>query len=342
MPSFCLPAVRLACKATSVLALTLLFATTTLAQPPAGGGKLDAVLEARAGRLVGRSRVIVEFRDTPDVRAITAHRGRAGRRLAAHRAQVAELDNVALAALAADPRVARVTIDRPAFAAMFRTGSATGATMARQQFDVCGRGVGVAIIDSGITSWHDDLNLVDGTRRTADSVVHFKDFTNDANDGRANLPSDGYGHGTHVAGSIAGSGYDSDGARAGIAPCASLIALKVLDANGNGYISDVIAALDYAVANKDAFNIGVINLSVASGVFESYKKDPLTLAARRAVDAGIVVIASAGNLGVNQNGDVQYGGVTSPGNAPWVLTVGAASHQGTARRSDDTVGDFSS
>ena len=128
------------------------------------------------------------------------------------------------------PRVARVTIDRPAFAAMFRTGSATGATMARQQFDVCGRGVGVAIIDSGITSWHDDLNLVDGTLRTADSVVHFKDFTNDANDGRANLPSDGYGHGTHVAGSIAGSGYDSDGARAGIAPCASLIALKVLDA----------------------------------------------------------------------------------------------------------------
>ncbi len=225
---------------------------------------------------------------------------------------------------------------------MFRTGSATGATMARQQFDVCGRGVGVAIIDSGITSWHDDLNLVDGTRRTADSVVHFKDFTNDANDGRANLPSDGYGHGTHVAGSIAGSGYDSDGARAGIAPCASLIALKVLDANGTGYISDVIAALDYAVANKDAFNIRVINLSVASGVFESYKDDPLTLAARRAVDAGIVVIASAGNLGVNQDGDVQYGGVTSPGNAPWVLTVGAASHQGTARRSDDTVGDFSS
>ena len=96
------------------------------------------------------------------------------------------------------------------------------------------------------------------------------------------------------------------------------------------------------MANKDAFNIRVINLSVASGVFESYKNDPLTLAARRAVDAGIVVIASAGNLGVNESGDVQYGGVTSPGNAPWVLTVGAASHQGTARRSDDTVGDFSS
>src|SRR5688500_11288439 len=121
MPSLCLPAVRLACKATSLLALTLSFATTALAQPPAGEGKLDAVGEARAGRLVGRSRVIVEFKDSPDVRAITAHRGRAGRRLAAHRAQVAELDNVALAALAADPRVARVTIDRPAFAAMFRT-----------------------------------------------------------------------------------------------------------------------------------------------------------------------------------------------------------------------------
>src|SRR5690606_25687316 len=77
-------------------------------------------------------------------------------------------------------------------------------------------------------------------------------------------------------------------------------------------------------------------------VYESYHTDPLAQAARRAVEAGIVVVASAGNLGTNQHGQPQLGGITSPGNAPWVITVGAASHQGTRKRSDDIVGAFSS
>ena len=91
------------------------------------------------------------------------------------------------------------------------------------------------IIDSGVTSWHDDLG--------SDRVVHFMDFVD-----FQPLAYDDYGHGTHVAGIIAGSGYDSGGARTGMAPGASLIVLKVLDGDGNGYISNVIAALDYAVA----------------------------------------------------------------------------------------------
>ena len=78
--------------------------------------------------------------------------------------------------------------------------------------------------------------------------MHFKDFTRDIS---PNLwfneqPSDDYGHGTHVAGIIAGSGYDSDGRRTGVAPGAKLLGLKVLDGEGNGYVSDVIAAIDYA------------------------------------------------------------------------------------------------
>ena len=77
-----------------------------------------------------------------------------------------------------------------------------------------------------------------------------------------------------------------------MAPEAHLVGLKVLDAEGTGYMSDVIAAIDYAIAIKDVYNIRVINLSVASGVFESYDTDPLTLAARRAVDAGIVARSS--------------------------------------------------
>jgi len=145
-----------------------------------------------------------------------------------------------------------------------------------------------------------------------------------------------------VAGIIAGSGADSNGARTGIAPGAQLIVLKVLDANGQGTISDVISAIEYAIANRDALNIRVINLSVAAGVYESYNSDPLTLAALAAVRAGIVVVSSAGNFGRSAYGHGQYGGITAPGNAPWVLTVGASSHMGTIDRSDDTIAAFSS
>jgi Subtilase family len=96
------------------------------------------------------------------------------------------------------------------------------------------------------------------------------------------------------------------------------------------------------VANKDALTIRVVNMSIAAAVHESYDTDPLTLAAKRAVMAGIVVVAAAGNFGRGPDGTAQYGGVTAPGNAPWVLTVGAASHMGTADRRDDTIAAFSS
>ena len=153
---------------------------------------------------------------------------------------------------------------------------------------------------------------------------------------------DDNGHGSHVAGIILGNGYDTAGARAGIAPAANLVSLKVLDANGGGYISDVIAALDWAVKNKAAYNIRVINLSVGAAVTESYNTDPLTLAAKRAVNAGIVVVTTAGNFGKNAQGKPQYGAITAPGNAPWVLTVGAYSHKGTVTRIDDKMAPYSS
>ncbi len=134
--------------------------------------KLDNVLRDRSTRLAGSSRVIVEFVGDPDVRALG--RGKAGRRVGA-RGQVAEIDNTQLLILAADARVAGVWADRPAFPTLERTGAAIGATIARDRFGVTGSGVGVAVIDSGITSHHDDL--YDGHRTKSDtSVVHFKDF----------------------------------------------------------------------------------------------------------------------------------------------------------------------
>ncbi len=259
-----------ACLAIALVGLT---ASTVSAQSNGRrGDKLDSVLRLRAKQLAGRSRVIVQFRGDADVRVFG--RGVAGRRLD-RGAQVGEVDNITLAAVASDPRVERVMVDRPAFATMERTGQAIGATLARSQYGVSGKGIGVAIIDSGITAYHDDLYR-SASGNSSRRVVHFRDFTRDVSPNLwfSEQASDDYGHGTHVAGIIAGSGYDSNGRRTGVAPGAKLLGLKVLDGEGNGYVSDVIAAIDYAVAVKATYNVRVINLSVASGVFESVLERP--------------------------------------------------------------------
>src|SRR6185295_14916133 len=210
----------------------------------------------------------------------------------------------------------------------------TGATAVRQELGLDGSGIGVAVIDSGITAWHDDLSDANLSSQRVDRFVNFVSGSQ--------TRSDEYGHGTHVAGIIAGNGFDSGGARSGIAPASRLVVLKVLDGSGQGRISNVIAALDYVLAHRCELNIRVVNMSVATGVYESYNFDPLTQAAKRAVDAGIVVVAAAGNNGRSPEGHTQYGGITAPGNAPWVLTVGASSHMGTIDRTDDTIALFSS
>jgi len=298
--------------------------------------KLDSVLQQHTSTS-GWSRIVVRAANVAalqDIELLAEQLGgRIVRRLSAGRSLALDVPNDALPAIATSPLVDRVSTDRLVVGAMERTGPTVGATYVRQTDGYDGSGIGVAVIDSGVTSWHDDLTDHDGQQR----VSRFVDFVNGQQ-----TAYDDYGHGTHVAGIIAGNGYDSSGARSGIAPAARVIALKVLDGTGNGHISDVIAAFDYAVQHKDELNIRVINLSVAGGVYESYTTDPLTLAAKRAVDAGIVVVAAAGNDGRGPQGTPQYAGVTSPGNAPWVLTVGASSHMGTVDRSDDTMAAFSS
>lgn len=259
--------------------------------------------------------------------------GTPGRTLDIINAQAAELPAAAISALADHPLINRISIDHAVSGTMERTSATIGATAIRETLGYDGTGVGVALIDSGVTPWHDDLASGDGGQR----IARFVDLV-------ANRPTayDDYGHGTHVAGIIAGSGFDSWGARMGIAPGVRLTVLKVLDDQGNGRISDVIAAFDYLLSNSGELNIRVVNLSVATGVYESYTTDPLTLAAKRLVDAGIVVVAAAGNLGRTAAGQDAYGGITAPGNAPWVLTVGASNHMGSPARADDQMAAFSS
>ena len=298
--------------------------------------KLDVRLtDAAEDAVNGESDVIVVFNDLTDgVNVVKGHGGKPGRRLGIVNALVAKMPNSKLETLVSDPRVKSVHHDRPARGFVGRTAVTVGARAVQELMGYDGAGIGVAIVDSGITAWHDDLTVANGQGQR---VTHFVDFVN----GYAQ-PYDDWGHGTHVAGIVAGNGFDTNGTRNAIAPGASIIALKALDAQGNGTISSIIAAIDYAVANKDALNIRVINLSLGAGVTESYNTDPLTLAAKRAVDAGIVVVAAAGNKGKAANGQTQYGAIGSPGNAPWVITIGASSTNGTVRRQDDTIAAFSS
>jgi|RhiMethySRZTD1v2_1073278.scaffolds.fasta_scaffold02449_3 serine protease AprX len=299
--------------------------------------KIGPLAKQRIALATERSRVIVRIRPdvSPDDAATEFEQVGAtlGPSLDIINARVVELPSAAIAALADNPMIEMISLDREVVPTMERTAATIGATAVRQGLGYDGTGVGVAIIDSGITSWHDDLANGSGGQR----VVRFVDFVRN----RPN-PYDDYGHGTHVAGIIAGDGFDSAGARTGVAPGAQLTVLKVLDEQGNGRISDVIAAFDYVLKKSAALNIRVVNVSVATGVYESYLTDPLTLAAKRLVDAGIVVVAAAGNLGRTPRGSDAYGGITAPGNAPWVLTVGASSHVGTATRADDTMAVFSS
>ncbi|PYR39002.1 MAG: hypothetical protein DMF93_15040 [Acidobacteria bacterium] len=141
---------------------------------------------------------------------------------------------------------------------------------------VTGRGVTVAVIDSGIDTSHKAF----GKR-----VIFSKDFTGHDD------PTDHYGHGTHVAANIAGEGAIESGYR-GIAPGASLLNLRVLGDDGSGDMSDVIEAIDWTVEHRREFNVRVINLSLGAPVLQPYRDDPLCEAVERAVRAGITVVAT--------------------------------------------------
>lgn len=191
-----------------------------------------------------------------------------------------------------------------------------------------GRNVVVAVIDSGVDANHAALR---------GRVLASVDFT--GGNGR-----DGYGHGTHIASLIAGApGASADTADySGVAPGARIVSLRVLDDNGVGRASNLIDAIEWAIDNRQRYGIQVINLSLGGPVTQSYLDDPLCEAAERAVAAGITVVASAGNFGQTPDGTQVFGGVTSPGIDPLVITVGALDTRGTAVRSDDRIAKFSS
>jgi len=331
----------------------LLTAAMLLALVPAsaladgGHKKLAADLATFPVNSDGTVSVIIQFKETPQARHFEMMAARGGKlrfsleRIngAAYRIPVKQL-----AWLEKHPDVAYVSPDRANQVAsggapqVDDTIVAVMGDVAWQQYGLDGTGVGVAVIDSGVFN-HDDLQTADGT---GSRIVYSESFV--AGDPSTN---DAYGHGTHVAGILAGNGHDSQNGYqeqySGLAPNANIINLRVLDANGAGTDSQLIAAIQRAIQLKDSYNIRVINLSLGRPVFESYSLDPVCQAVEAAWQSGIVVVVAAGNSGRdNTMGTQGYGTINAPGNDPNVITVGATKTNGSDSRSDDTVASYSS
>jgi serine protease AprX len=199
-----------------------------------------------------------------------------------------------------------------------------------------GKGVGVAVIDTGIQGNLPDFKV---SQSSTTSRVVATAVTNPA----ATTASDTFGHGTHIAGLIAGNGWYRSktdpllGKYMGVAPDANLISIKASDDLGNASVLDVIDGLQFAIDKKSTYNIRVVNLSLKSSEPESYKTDPLDAAVEAAWNSGIVVVAAAGNEGQHEEG-VDF----APANDPYVITVGAVDDGGTAAITDDFLTSWSS
>ena len=187
-----------------------------------------------------------------------------------------------------------------------------------------GKGIGIAIIDTGLYPHRDFL-------KPNNRIKAFKDFAN-----KKLLPYDDNGHGSFVAGVAAGSGYVSRGKYQGIAPGADIIAIKALDRRGSGHTSDILAALQWVADHYEKYNIRVLSLSLGTEAKRISGIDAMVRAAEALWDKGIVVVAAAGNSGPESRT------ITSPGVSSKIITVGAVDDRRTIDISDDVIADFSS
>ena len=185
---------------------------------------------------------------------------------------------------------------------------------------VTGAGVTVALIDTGVNTSGD----------LGGQVVHAEDFTPEQDN------QDNFGHGTFVAGMIAGSGAASGGTIMGEAPGAKLVSLKIAGRDGSTDVVKVLEALEWIVTFKDVYGIRIVNMSLGFDSHQSYTVDPLDFAVERVWNDGVVVVTAAGN------GGNAPGTITAPGSDPFVITVGSSTDKTTVYNNDDKLSSFSS
>ncbi len=234
-----------------------------------------------------------------------------------------------------------------------------------------GSGIGIAILDSGIMKSHAtflnvagtasrvtrDINMLNPTLANWTTGVSGNTATSlqpgstalstyEAAVAADSVPNqDGFGHGTMVASIAAGRYYTSAGGGQDIgslAPNANLLDVKVLTDTGAGTMSDAIEGIEWVIYHAKDYNIKVMNVSLAADSEESWQNDPLCVAVRSATAAGITVVVAAGNYGQAAGGQEVYGAISSPGDDPSVITVGAVNFHDNSSRANGTVDYFSS
>jgi serine protease AprX len=300
----------------------------------------DDLLGHLARRTSVRTRVIVHGDAAALSALITKHHVQVLRSLdgaAVIAASSAEIDEISADSLydhlSGDPMVkVGMSISNQATAAdQAHAGVAGGLLGIGAVPGVNGQGIVVAVVDSGISAHAALTNKV---------IANVSLVTGDPS------VADKFGHGTHVAGIIAGNTTAAQSVtglfNGGVAPGVQLVNVRVLGADGWGRTSDVIAGIQWVIANRARYNIRVINLSLGHPVMEPSATDPLCEVVAAAVRAGIVVVAAAGNDGIAADGSRVLGGINSPGNSPMAITVGSLNTWGTAKRNDDTVTTYSS
>jgi len=259
-----------------------------------------------------------------------------------------DVDDAQLDALKHNPLYSHISGDMPVTGGMLESSDSAAFNKVTRATDIwqgssgllgllgtpgyTGGGVAVAVLDSGIAT-HTALD---------NRVVARVNLVTD----EPGVTGDPFGHGTHIAGIAGGNRsaatYVTSAFTGGNAPSVNLVDVRVLGANGSGRTSDVIAGIDWVIDHRATYTIRVINLSLGHPITEPSVTDPLCQAVERAVAAGITVVVSAGNYGLTSAGNPVLGGITSPGNAPGALTVGATDTKGTLDTSDDEVAPYSS
>src|ERR1700733_1793453 len=336
MPRYSLKYSRYAAR-TAFLAFLLMLASSAFAN----NSKISPDLQALLGNPSSKINVIVQYNTPPQQSSggllgglvggvVNLVDGVLNTVFSLIPAVSATLHPADVLAVSNQSNVAYISLDRPLGASLDYSAAAVGAPSA-WSYGLEGDGIGVAIIDSGVYH-HPDLNAANSSRSR---VVYRQSFVGGA-------LNDDFGHGTHVAGIVAGNGSSSDQPGAfrtfrGIAPHANILDLRVLDQNGASNDSVVIAAIQKAVQLKSQYNVRVINLSLGRPIFESCSQDPLCQAVEAAWKSGIVVVVAAGNMGGNG-----YATVLSPGSAPHAITVGAMKTEATMSTSDDRIASYSS
>lgn len=248
----------------------------------------------------------------------------------------------ARARLTADYRVRAVT-DDAAVRVMASTGdnASTIKNVFRDEigataYAATGAGVRVALVDTGVNAVPDLAGRIvpiqdpGGTPEMFRKNVGCVDFSGEGD------CVDRYGHGTFLAGLIAGDGAQSGGLYRGVAPGAEIVSIKIAGRNGAADVSKVLAAIQWVVSFKDTYGIRVLNLSLGTDSKAPYWVDPLNHAVEQAWGAGIAVVVAAGNSG---NG---FGTISKPADDPLVITVGAVDDRETPALDDDRLPNFSS